>query len=323
MSRDSVNQEFRQDAVEMVCHCFTMSGASAGKTWRLEVTQYLGLESSRGIFIHLCGGWCWLSAGNWGLLTKVPIGGPFVWHGLPYNKATGFKQWISPQKQMVHLLGLSPQVMQRHSYHSHRLTQMDREGAEIPCVHEKGVKVILKEEQGTGDLSAVIFKKIQSATLWNFIFLGSKITADGNYSHEIKRRLLLERKVMTNLDSILRSRDITLPTKVCLVKAIIFPVFMYGWWELEHKESWVLKNWYFQIVMLEKTLESPLDYKEIQPVNPKGNQSWIFIGRTDAEAETLILWLPNAKNWLVGKDPDAGKEWRQEEKGTAEDEMVR
>ena len=92
-------------------------------------------------------------------------------------------------------------------------------------------------------------------------------------------------------------------------------------WELDYKESWVL-NWCFWTVVLEKTLESPLDCKEIQPVHPKGNQSWIFIGRTDAEAEALILWPPDAKNWLIGKDPNAGKDWRQEEKGTTEDEMV-
>ena len=95
-------------------------------------------------------------------------------------------------------------------------------------------------------------------------------------------------------------------------------------WELDHKESWVPKNWYFWTVVLENTLESPLDCKEIQLVNPKGNQSWIFIGRTDAEAEAeaAILWPPDVKNWLTGKDPDAGKDWRQEEKGTTEDEMV-
>ena len=86
-------------------------------------------------------------------------------------------------------------------------------------------------------------------------------------------------------------------------------------WELGYKESWALKNWCFRTVVLEKTLESPLDYKEIQPVHPKGNQSWMFIGRTDAEAETPILWPPDAKNWLMGKDPDAGKDWRWEEKG--------
>ena len=92
-------------------------------------------------------------------------------------------------------------------------------------------------------------------------------------------------------------------------------------WELDYKESWVLKNWCFWTVVLEKTLESPLDSKEIQPVNPKGNQSWIFIGRSDAEAETPILWPPDLKSWLICKDPDAGKNWRQEENGT-EDEMV-
>ena len=93
-------------------------------------------------------------------------------------------------------------------------------------------------------------------------------------------------------------------------------------WELDHKESWTPKNWCFWTVVLEKTLESPLNCKEIQPVHPKGDQSWIFIGRTGAEAETPILWPPDAKNWLIGKDPDAGKAWRWEEKGTTEEEMV-
>ena len=133
-------------------------------------------------------------------------------------------------------------------------------------------------------------------TVRDFIFLGSKITADGDCSHEIKRRLLLGRKAMTNLDSILKSRDLTLPTKVCLVKGIIFPVVMVWMWELDHKESWVLKKWCFWTVVLEKTLESPLDCKEIKPVNPKVNQSWIFIERTGAEAETPILWPPDVKN---------------------------
>ena len=93
-------------------------------------------------------------------------------------------------------------------------------------------------------------------------------------------------------------------------------------WELDHKESWASKNWCFWSMVLEKTLESPLNYKEIKPVNSKGNQSWIFTGRTDGEAETPIVWPPDAKNWLIWKDPDAGKDWRQEEKGTTEDEMV-
>ena len=95
-----------------------------------------------------------------------------------------------------------------------------------------------------------------------------------------------------------------------------------GMWELDCEESWALKNWCFWTVVLEKALESPLYYKEIKPVNPKGNQSWIFIGRTDSKAETAILWPPDAKSWLIGKDPDAGKDWRQEEKGATEDEMV-
>ena len=124
----------------------------------------------------------------------------------------------------------------------------------------------------------------------DFIFLGSRITADGDCSHEIKRCLLLGRKVLTNLDSILKSKDITLSTKVHLVKVMVFPVVMYGC-ESWTKESWVLKNWCFCSVVLEKTLESPLDCKEIQPVHPKGDQSWIFIGRTDAEAEAPALNL--------------------------------
>ena len=93
-------------------------------------------------------------------------------------------------------------------------------------------------------------------------------------------------------------------------------------WQLDYKESWAPKNWYFWIVVLKKTIESPLDCKEIPPVHPKGNQSWVFIGRTDAEAEALILWPPHAKGWLIGKDPDAGKDWGQKEKGTTEDETV-
>ena len=159
-------------------------------------------------------------------------------------------------------------------------------------------------------------------TVTDFILGGSKITADGDCSHEMKWRLLLGRKAMTNLDSMLKSRDITLPTKVRLVKAMVFPVVMYGCESLDYKESWALKNWCFWTVVLEKTLESPLDCKKIKPVNPKGNQSWIFTGRTDAEAETPILCPPDAKNWLIWKDLDAGKDWSWEEKARTEDEMV-
>ena len=116
------------------------------------------------------------------------------------------------------------------------------------------------------------------------------ITADGDCSHEIKRCLLLGRKVMTNLDNILKSRDITLPTKVRLVKAMVFPVVMYGC------ESWTVKKAECQKTVLEKTLESPLDCKAIQPVHSKGNQPWVFFGRNDAKAETPVLWLPHAKS---------------------------
>ena len=157
-------------------------------------------------------------------------------------------------------------------------------------------------------------------TMTDFIISGSKISADGDCSHEVRRRLLLGRKVMTNLDSILKSRDITLPTEIHLVKVMLFPVVVWVW-ELDYKEGWVLKNWYFWTVVLKKTLESPLDCKEIQPVHSKGDQSWIFIGRTDAEAETPYFGHL-MENWLIWKDPDAGKDWRREETGTTEDEMV-
>ena len=145
---------------------------------------------------------------------------------------------------------------------------------------------------------------------------------DGDCSHEVKRHLFFGRKAMTNIDNILRNKDITLLTKVHMVRAMVFPVAMYGC------ESWTVrkvelpKNFYFWVFLLEKTLESPLDCKEIKPVNVKGNQPWIFLGRSDAEAEVPILWPPDVKSWLIRKDHDAGKDWRQEEKGMTEDEMV-
>ena len=122
---------------------------------------------------------------------------------------------------------------------------------------------------------------------------------------------------MTNLDSILKSRDITLPTKVHLVKAMVFPVVMYGCegWTVKKAECWRIDVFEFDVLVLEKTLESPLDCKEIQPVHPKGDRSWVIIGRTDVEAETPVLWPPDAESWLTGKDPDAGKDLEQEEKG--------
>ena len=157
-------------------------------------------------------------------------------------------------------------------------------------------------------------------TVTDFIFLGSKITADGDCSPEIKRHLLLGRKAMTNLDSTLKSRDIT--DKGPSSQSYSFSSSHVWIWELDHKESWVPKNWCFWSVVLEKTLESPLDSKEIKLVNPKGNQSWIFIEGTDAGAEAPMLWPPDVKNWLIGKGSDAEKDWRQEENGTTEDEMV-
>ena len=150
-------------------------------------------------------------------------------------------------------------------------------------------------------------------TVIDFIFWGSKITADGDCSREIKRCLLLGRKVMTSLDSILKNRHITLSTKVCLVKAIVFPVVTYGC------ESWTIKKaecWWtdaFELWCWGRLLRV---CKDIQPVQPKGDQSWVFIGRTDVEAETPILWPPDVKSWLIWKYPDAGKDWGQEEKGT-------
>ena len=154
----------------------------------------------------------------------------------------------------------------------------------------------------------------------NFIFLGSKITMDSDYSHEIKIHLPLGRKVVTNLNSKSKNRDIA--DKGLSSQSYGFSSSHVWIWELDYTESWVLQNWCFWTVVLEKTLESPLDYKEIQSVHPKGNQSWIFIGRTDFQAETPRLWPPDTMSWLIWKDPDAGKDWRQEEKGTTEDEMV-
>ena len=138
---------------------------------------------------------------------------------------------------------------------------------------------------------------------------------------KLKEEKLLGRKVMTNLDSILKSRGITLPRKVRLVKAMVFPavIFICENWTLKKAEHRRINA--FELGCWRRPL-NPLDSKEIKPVNPKGNQSWIFTGKTDAEAEALILWPPDAKSWLIGKDPDAGKDWRQEEKGTTEDEMV-
>ena len=159
-------------------------------------------------------------------------------------------------------------------------------------------------------------------TVTDFIFLGSKITGDSDWSHEIKRHLLLVRKAMTNLDSI-KTQRYHFAYKGPYSQSYGFSSSQVWMWELDYKESWAPKNWCFWTVVLEKTLESPLDCKETQLVNPKGDQSWIFIGKTDAEADVPILWPPDAKSWLIGKDLDAGKDWRQKETEAAEDEMIR
>ena len=135
----------------------------------------------------------------------------------------------------------------------------------------------------------------------DFIFLGSKITVDSECSHEIKRRLVLGRKAMTNLDSVLKKQRHHFASKGPYSPSLSSSHLQM--WNLDHKEGWVLKNWCFWTVVLGKTLESPLDSKDIKAVNPKGNQSWIFIGRTDVEAEAPILWPPDAKGLLIGKKP--------------------
>ena len=162
-------------------------------------------------------------------------------------------------------------------------------------------------------------KKMETMT--DFIFLGSKSFHD--CGHEIKRQLFLGIKAMTNINSIFKSRDIALLTNVYLAKAIVFPVVVYGCesWTIKKAEGWrtdAFELWYWR----RKTLESPLDSKEIKPVNPKGNQPWLFIGKNDFEIEAPILWPPDVKTWFTGKDPDAGKDLRQEENGTTEDKMV-
>ena len=139
----------------------------------------------------------------------------------------------------------------------------------------------------------------------DFIWGGSKITADGDCSNEIKRHLCHGRKAVINLD-ILKKQRHSFANKSPSSQSYSF--FQYSMWQLDYKESWAPKNWCFWTVVFEKTLESSLDCKEFQPVHPKGNQSWIFIGRTDTEAETQILWPPHVKNWLIWKDPDAKKD---------------
>ena len=141
-------------------------------------------------------------------------------------------------------------------------------------------------------------------TVTDFIFFDSEITVVGDCSHEIKGCLMFRREAMINIGTVLKRRDISLLKKVHIVKAMVFPVVMY---RVGHKEGWVQKNWCFQTVVLEKTLESPWSSKEIKPVNPKGNQPWLFIGSTVEEAEAQILWPSDMKSLLIGKVPGAGK----------------
>ena len=147
-------------------------------------------------------------------------------------------------------------------------------------------------------------KKVETLTE-HFIFFGSKITTDGDCSHEIKRRLLFGRKVMTNLDSVLKSRDFA--DKGLYRQSYAFSSSHVWMWQWDHKEGWGPKKWCFWTVVLEKTLECPLDCNDIKPCKPKGNEFWIFTGGTDTEAESLILRPLDVKSWLIRKDPDAGK----------------
>ena len=163
---------------------------------------------------------------------------------------------------------------------------------------------------------------------WDFIFLGSKITVDSDCQYEIKRHLFLGINTMANLGSVLKSRQHIkkqrhyFANKCPYSQGYGFSSGHVWMWELNCEESWVLKNWCFWTVVLDKTLESPLDSNEIKPVYPKGNQPWIFIGRTDVKAEAPILWPPDVKRQVIGKAPDSGKYWVQEEKRATEDEMV-
>ena len=160
------------------------------------------------------------------------------------------------------------------------------------------------------------WKQCQTLFFWAWKSLQMVIAA-----MKLKDACSLEGKLWPNLDSILKSRHY-FANKVPSGQGYGFSSSHVWMWELDYKEGWVLKNWCFWTVVLEKILKSPLDCIEILPIHPKGDQSRVFIGRTDVEAETPVLWPPHAKSWLIGKDPDAGKGWRPKEKGTTEDEMV-
>ena len=180
-----------------------------------------------------------------------------------------------------------------------------------------GLKLNIKKNNWGHDthshhFMAIKREKVEAVT--DFIFLVSKITADSYWSHAIKKCLLLGKKAMTNLDSLIKSRDITLPQRS--IESKLWSSSSHVWmWELNHKEDWAMKNRCFQIVVLEKTLKSPLDCKEIKPVNLKENQPWITHWKNWCWSCVPILWPLDAKSWHIGRDPDAGKDWGQEEKG--------
>ena len=163
-------------------------------------------------------------------------------------------------------------------------------------------------------------EKVEAVT--DFIFLGFKVTADSNCSHEIKRCLFLGRKVMTSPRQHIKKQRHHFADKSPYSQCYGFSSNYVWIWDWGHKEGWAPKNWCLQIVVLEKTLESPSDCKEIKSVDLNGNQPWIFIRRTDAKAKAPVLWPPNAQSWLTGGDPDAGEDWCWREKWVAEDEMV-
>ena len=159
-------------------------------------------------------------------------------------------------------------------------------------------------------------------TVTDFIFLSFKIIADVDHGHGIKKKFAPWKKSYGQPRQHIKKQRHYFANKGPSSQSYGFSSSHVWMWELDYKESWVPKNWCFWTVVLEKTLESPLDCKEIHPVHPKRDQSWMFIGRADVEAETPILWPPHTKSWLIGKDPDAGRDWGQEEKGTTEDEMA-
>ena len=165
-----------------------------------------------------------------------------------------------------------------------------------------------------GPISSVQIEGVKLEAVTDSLFLGSRITAVGDCSHEIRRSLLLGKKAMTTLDSVLKSKDIILLKKVLIIKAMVFPVHVWLW-DLDCKEGRVPKNWCLQTVLLEKTLESPLDRKEVKPVNLKVNQPWILIGRTDAKGEAPIFRSPNVNSQLIGKTLMLGKTESRKRRG--------